>query len=99
MTVTTDDAHVCGPGDAPGGGQGDDGGLVVRCFALPTAFPGELAWYGEAFWVTDLEAGNLIPGCHTPVMHTGQRLSPGVYFVSLGSGQTRQSRKLVVSQP
>ena len=53
-------AQVCRPSDAPGGGHGDDSGLVVSYFALPTANPGDLAWDGEALWVTDWEAGDLI---------------------------------------
>lgn len=43
--------------DAP---KADDGGLIVRTLPLPTATPGDLAFDGEALWLSDWEGGELL---------------------------------------
>jgi hypothetical protein len=37
----------------------DDGGLVLKTLPLPTTTPGDLAWDGEALWVSDWSEGML----------------------------------------
>ncbi|MCK4413392.1 MAG: hypothetical protein KAY32_07610 [Candidatus Eisenbacteria sp.] len=59
-------AAAAAASDAAGGaaaippGETDDGGLVVRVLPLPTDTPGDIAWDGEALWVTDWQRGELL---------------------------------------
>jgi hypothetical protein len=47
-------------GVGPVAGQADDDGLIVRTLVSPTTRIGDLAWDGEALWLTDWEAGELL---------------------------------------
>jgi len=53
QTCTAPDPAI----DAP---VANDGGLVLRTLPLPTDTPGDLAWDGEALWVSDWQRGQLI---------------------------------------
>ncbi len=43
----------------PAAAPADDGGLVLKTLPLPTTTPGDLAWDGEALWVSDWIEGVL----------------------------------------